>query len=125
MTRCILIVDDDPDIRAVARVALEKFAGWKTLIAASGLEALDLAKQALPDAILLDVSMPDHDGFWVFEQLQAVPLTQGIPVILLTAKALSRDRRHFSTMGVIGVITKPFDPITVWLQVAELLGWVV
>ncbi|WP_013321494.1 response regulator [Gloeothece verrucosa] len=123
MTKRILIVDDDQDIRDVAQVAFEKFARWETITAASGAEGLEKAKMNALDAIVLDVSMPDMDGFSVFEKLQADPLTERIPVVLLTAKVLASDRQRFAQMGVAGVITKPFNPLTVWTEVAVLLGW--
>lgn len=123
MTKRILVVDDDPDIRDVAQLALRKFARWEVTAAPSGQEGLNLAKSASPDAILLDVSMPDMDGISVFEKLQSDPATQPIPVVLLTAKVLPSDRQRFAALGVAGVITKPFDPVTLSTQVAKLLGW--
>lgn len=123
MTKRLLIVDDDPDLQAVIQIALEKFAGWQVTIAASGPEALSKAEQEPLDAILLDISMPGMDGFTVFEQLQANPITQGIPVILLTAKVTTSDRRRFEEMQIAGVITKPFNPVMLQSQVANFLGW--
>lgn len=123
MTKRILVVDDDQDIRDVAQLALRKFARWEVAAAASGQEGLNLAKADPPDAILLDVSMPDMDGISVFEQLQSDPVTHSIPVVLLTAKVLPSDRQRFAALGVSGVITKPFDPVTLSTQVTKLLGW--
>lgn len=123
MTKQMLLIDDDPDIRAVARVAMEKFARWQVKVAASGIEGLVQAQSLPLDGILLDVSMPDMDGFSVFEQLQANPATRSIPVVLLTAKVLPSDRRRFAEMGVAGVITKPFNPVTLCDQIAALLAW--
>jgi CheY-like chemotaxis protein len=122
-TKRILIVDDEEDIRDVVRVSLEEFAGWLTISATSGIEGLQIAKADILDAILLDISMPDMNGFEMCEELQADPKTQKIPVIVLTAKVLPSDRRRFKDLDVAGVITKPFDPITIWKQVAEILGW--
>ncbi|UIE38317.1 response regulator [Leptodesmis sichuanensis] len=123
MTKRILVVDDDQDIRDVAQLALRKFGRWDVTAAPSGQDGLNLAKADPPDAILLDVSMPDMDGISVFEQLQRDPATQQIPVVLLTAKVLPSDRQRFAALGVWGVITKPFDPVTLSTQVAKLLGW--
>jgi CheY-like chemotaxis protein len=128
MAKRLLIVDDDPFIRDVAQVTLRKSAGWVSLTAASGREALErvqseIAKCEALDAILLDISMPGMDGFSVFEQLQADATTQSIPVILLTAKALPDNLQPFSEMGFAGVIVKPFDPLTVCRQIAEILNW--
>jgi CheY-like chemotaxis protein len=123
MTKHILVIDDETDIRDVLQMSLEGFAGWKVMQAESGREGLLNAKAEPFDAILLDISMPEMDGFECFEQLQADLQTQMIPVILLTAKALPRDRRRFAAMGVAGVIIKPFNSRQVWKQVAEILGW--
>ena len=82
-----------------------------------------LAQAQSLDAILLDVSMPDMDGFAFFQKLQENPASQSIPVILLTAKVLPDDRARFAKMGVAGVINKPFNPVTISEQVAEILGW--
>ncbi|EFA72357.1 response regulator [Cylindrospermopsis raciborskii CENA303] len=123
MAKHILIVDDEQDIRVIVRISLEKFAGWRTILAATAEEALEKARSQLPDAILLDITMPDTDGFQVWDKLQSDPLTKSIPVILLTAKTSSLDKKRFSDMGVAGVITKPFNPIIIWKQVQEILAW--
>jgi CheY-like chemotaxis protein len=119
----ILIVDDDDDIRDVVRVSLEEFGGWTTLTAASGFEGLQLAQTTQLDAILLDISMPDMDGFALCKALQTNPATQQIPLIVLTAKVLPKDRLRFAQLDIAGVITKPFNPVTIWQQMAEILGW--
>jgi CheY-like chemotaxis protein len=123
MTKRILIVDDEEDIRDVVRISLEEFAGWLTFTATSGIEGLQTARREVPDAILLDISMPDMDGFQLCEALQTDPQTQKIPVIVLTAKVLPRDRHRLEALEVVGVITKPFDPVTIWRQIADILGW--
>ncbi len=123
MTKRILIVDDDQDICKVMQLALEKFAGWTAIVAQSGQAGLFLAKTQCLDAILLDVSLPDIDGVELFTQLQADATTCSIPVILLTAKILPSDRQRFAQMAVAGVITKPFNPLNVWTEIATILGW--
>lgn len=123
MTKRILFVDDEADIRDIVQAALEDLGGWQTLGAASGAEALRLAKQGAIDAILLDISMPDIDGFELFEQLRAISATQDVPVIVLTSKVLARDRARFATLNLAGLITKPFNPLTLAQQIATLLGW--
>ena len=121
----ILIVDDEEDICQVVQASLEEFGGWQTVLAYSGQDGLTLAQAEHPDAILLDVSMPGMDGFELFEKLQEDPETREIPVILLTSKVLARDRNRFAHLAIVGVITKPFNPLTIWQQVADLLGWAV
>lgn len=123
LPKTILIVDDDDDIRDVVRVSLEEFGGWTTVAAASGFAGLQIAQTTRLDVILLDISMPDMDGFELCEALQANPATQQIPLIVLTAKVLPRDRLRFAELAIAGVITKPFDPVKVWRQLAEILGW--
>lgn len=123
MAKQILIVDDEDDIRDIVQAALEEIAGWQTLTAASGLECLRLAQTKAVDAILLDISMPDMDGFEIFRQLQAHPNTRPIPVIVLTSKVLARDRAHFAALDLAGTITKPFNPLSLGQEVATLLGW--
>ncbi|MCC3416822.1 MAG: response regulator [Microcoleus sp. PH2017_29_MFU_D_A] len=119
----ILVIDDAEDIREVAQVSLEVVGGWEVLTASSGREGMAKALAEQPDAILLDVMMPDQDGPTTFKQLQANHATQHIPVILLTAKALASDRRMFADLGVVSVIAKPFEPMALAAQVAEALGW--
>jgi CheY-like chemotaxis protein len=119
----ILIVDDEEDICQVVQASLEEFGGWQTVLAHSGQAGLTIAQAEHPDAILLDVSMPEMDGFEMFAKLQNNSATQSIPVILLTSKVLARDRKRFVVLAIAGVITKPFNPLTIWQQVADLLGW--
>ena len=123
VTKHILIVDDEDDIREVAELALEAVGGWQVSMANSGLDGLAKAEAEQPDAILLDVMMPDMDGLETFQKLQANSATQEIPVILLTAKAQATDQQRFLQVGVTGIITKPFKAMMLASQVAELLGW--
>jgi len=121
----ILIIDDEARIRELVQACLEDLGGWATLTAASGEEGLKIAQNESRwlNAILLDVSMPEMDGFTVYAKLQAHPTTKSIPVILLTAKVQASDRLRFRQMGVAGVITKPFSPTSIATQIAEILGW--
>ena len=121
--RRILLVDDEDHIREVAQVSLEMTAGWEVLTAGSGSEGLATAVAEQPDAILLDMMMPDMDGPATFQGLLADQRTRHIPVVLLTAKVQASDRRRFAALGVAGVIAKPFDPLSLADQVAETLGW--
>ncbi|MFB8793476.1 MAG: response regulator [Microcoleus sp.] len=119
----ILVIDDATDIREVAQISLQVVGGWEVLTASSGQEGVAKAIAEQPDAILLDVMMPDQDGPTTFQQLQANSATQHIPVILLTAKALASDRQMFAKLGVVSVIAKPFEPMYLAAQVAQILGW--
>jgi two-component system alkaline phosphatase synthesis response regulator PhoP len=112
MSRRILIVDDEDDIREVAQLCLEVMGDWIVTPASSGQQALELAAKLQPDVILMDVMMPELDGPSTFKLLQQNEATRSIPVILLTAKVQASDRKHFDDLGVAGVIAKPFDPLT-------------
>jgi len=121
--RRILLVDDEDHIREVAQMSLEMTAGWEVFTAGSGAEGLAKAAAEQPDAILLDMMMPDMDGPATFRGLQADQRTRHIPVVLLTAKVQAADRQRFAGLGVAGLIAKPFDPLGLAGQVAETLGW--
>lgn len=123
MAKQILIIDNEPYIQEVAQISLETLAGWQVLTASSGQSGIATAEQVQPDAILLDVMMPDMDGIATFEKLQANPATQPIPVILLTAKVQVADRRRYEALGIMATIAKPFDPLTLADQIARILGW--
>ncbi|MGI8457694.1 MAG: response regulator [Propionibacteriaceae bacterium] len=122
-TRRVLVVDDDDAIREVAQMALQIVGGWDVTTARNGQEALVKALAEQPDAILLDVMMPDMDGPTTIVHLKADPQTVAIPVILLTAKVQSRDHREWATLDMVGVIAKPFDPMSLAGQMATMLGW--
>ena len=119
----ILIIDNEPSIREVAQICLETVAGWQTIIAGSGLEGLAAAERDRPDAILLDVMMPELDGLATFELLQANPLTRSIPVILLTAKVQTSDSQSYTDLGIRSTIAKPFSPLELASQIATILDW--
>ncbi len=121
--RKILIVDDENDIREVAAMSMEAVCGWSVVQAGSGPEGVRLAQDQHPDAILLDVMMPDMDGPSTLQQLRSNTATATIPVIFLTAKVQSSDRKRFADMGVNAVLAKPFDPMLLCTQIAEALGW--
>jgi CheY-like chemotaxis protein len=123
MARKILIIDDEEDIREVAALSLETVAGWDVLVAGSGAAGIAKARESRPDAILLDVMMPGMDGPTTFRELRAIPETSGIPVILLTAKVQAADQKRFSDLGVASVMFKPFDPLILARDIAQVLGW--
>jgi CheY-like chemotaxis protein len=119
----ILIIDDEPSIREVAQICLETVANWEVIIAASGQEGLVKAEAEQPDAILLDVMMPDMDGFTTLKKLQENPATANLPVILLTAKVQPSDRLHYKELGLKAAIAKPFEPLKLADEIAQVLGW--
>ena len=123
LPRKVLVVDDDDVIREVAKVALEVVGGWQVSTATSGDEAGRLAVTEHPDVVLLDVMMPGLDGPSTAVLLSGDPATREVPVIFLTAKAPLTDDQISATPNLVGVITKPFDPMSLARQVCSLVGW--
>ncbi len=119
----ILVVDDEERIREVVRMCLVKLAQWEVMEAGSGEEAIQAAIAHVPDAILLDVSMPGMNGLETLQQLQRHPKTASIPVIFLTAKVQPNEQLQYKQLDVAGLIVKPFDPIQISKAISQLLGW--
>ena len=123
MSRRVLLVDDEDDIREVARMSLSAVAGWEVVTAASGHEALDAGAAGAPyDAVLLDVMMPGLDGPSTLPLLRERDWGRDVPVVFLTAKVQPADRRMLEALGAAGIVAKPFDPMTLAEQVEALLG---
>ena len=119
----LMHVDDEPDIREVAAMALELDPEISLTSMASGEAALEqLSAGARPDVILLDVMMPQMDGPGVLAALRGIEGLDETPVIFMTARAQSGEIDRFKALGAIGVITKPFDPMTLANQVRDLLA---
>jgi len=116
----IMHVDDEPDIREVARLALEEVGGFTVESCASGAQAIERAPPFRPDVVLLDVMMPGMSGPEVLEALRGLPETAEIPVIFMTAKVQAREIEALTELGAIGVIEKPFDPMTMSSLVTEI-----
>ena len=121
--RRILIVDDEADIREVAQVSLELMGPYEVITASSGREGVHSARARQPDAILLDVMMPDLDGPAVLAELRADPATRDIPVLFLTARTQTVERAQLVRLGAAGILTKPFDPLKLATDVADALRW--
>jgi len=122
-TKKILIVDDEDDIREIAQMSLEDIGGWQVITASCGAEGIAKAEAEHPDAILLDVMMPEMDGPTTVLKLRERPSTKSIPVILLTAKVQARDWQKFAALRVAAILVKPFDPVLLPGQIAAALGW--
>lgn len=117
----ILSVDDEKDVTDLISFHLSR-AGYHVLTASSGREALDLIHAQRPDLIILDLMLPDIDGFGVCEILRRQPATATIPVIILTAWATT-DARHFGLeLGALDYLTKPFSPKKLVDRVTQLLS---
>jgi CheY-like chemotaxis protein len=121
----ILHVDDEPDIREVIEISLGLDPDFELRSCESGSEALAVAAYWKPNVILLDVMMPVMDGPATLSKLRENPGTAAIPVIFMTARAQSREVDRFRALGAIGVIAKPFDPMTLAASVRHYLPDVV
>lgn len=120
MTLNILYVDDETDIREIVAFALEDEADMSLRLCASGAEALAAVQLQRPDLVLLDVMMPGMDGPSTLRQLRALPSMAQLPAAFATAKVQPREVDEFKAMGALGVIAKPFDPMTLPAQVRKL-----
>jgi CheY-like chemotaxis protein len=107
----VLLVDDEPDLRRIGQLSLERVGRFEVVVAASGAQALEVAARERPDAILLDVMMPELDGPGTFALLRGHERTRDIPVVFMTAKAQAHEVARLRSLGARGVISKPFDPM--------------
>lgn len=118
----VLLVEDDPDIQKMAALALKYRGGHTVLAASGGAEGLALAARENPDVILLDVMMPEMDGFETCRRLKEQPGTRHIPVVFLSARAQQTEMQRGQSLGAIGFLVKPFDPMTLGSQLESLLS---
>ena len=108
----VLVVDDEDDIRRIATLSLVGVGGMEVAEANGGPEGIRRAREDRPDVILLDMMMPGMDGLATFRALRGDPETSGIPVVFLTAKAMTSEVARLKDLGARGVLIKPFDPMT-------------
>lgn len=117
----VLIIDDEADIRRIARLSLSRIGGMEVTDAESGPEGVRKAQESPPDAILLDVKMPGFDGPSTLAALRGNPVTSGIPVLFLTAATTPSEMDALGQLGAAGILTKPFDPLVLPSQVRAAL----
>ena len=120
MRETILVVDDEEDVLDLVRYHLSR-AGFEVDVASNGAAALNVARQRRPDAIVLDVMLPQMSGTEVFQKLRLEIDTAKIPVLMLTAKGQLSDRLAGLELGVDDYITKPFSPRELVLRIQNLL----
>ena len=118
----VMYVDDEPDIREIAELALSLDPGFTVLTAGSGAEALELLGRKVPDAVLLDVMMPGMDGPTLLARMREDARLAEVPVIFVTARAQRSELQNFAMLDACGVIAKPFDPMTLAAKVRELIA---
>ncbi len=112
----VLLVDDEGAIRTICRVNLESD-GLTVFEASDGREGLGVVREKHPELVLLDVMMPEVDGWEVARELASDPATRDIPVVFLSARASREDKARAQALGAVGYVVKPFDPV-------ELAGFV-
>ena len=122
MSKSILIIDDEEDVKDIAQMGLEMAADWNVITASSGKEGLTLAASTQPEVILLDLMMPEWDGKETLQNLKANQSTSSIPVILMTAKTQSAIATELSELDLAGVITKPFRPLELPEKITNILN---
>ncbi len=113
----ILYAEDEPDIQAVAKIALETVGGFELKVCNNGEEALANAVSYAPDLLLFDVMMPCMDGPTAFKSIKKLPEMANTPVIFMTAKVQPTEVAEYKELGAIDVIAKPFDPMTLAEQI--------
>jgi CheY-like chemotaxis protein len=116
----ILYVEDEPDIQAVARIALETVGGFTVQICSCGEDALQAAVEFAPDLLLLDVMMPGMDGPTTLKELRNLPQLENTPAVFMTAKVQPQEVEQFKSYGALDVIAKPFDPMALSGQIAAV-----
>lgn len=116
----ILYVEDDPDIQAIAMMVLETISGFTVQACSSGKEALEKAVAFQPDLILLDVMMPGMDGPETLKGLRNFLELQATPVVFMTAKVQPQEVQGYIALGAVGVIAKPFDPMTLAQELRDI-----
>ena len=117
----VLVIDDDRNIREVVSMCLHKLKGWEVITVSSGQEGLSQVLTKSPDAIVLDVMMPEMDGLAFLRQLRSNTRNKSIPVILLTANRYLPDKDLLTELGVVETISKPFLPIDLVRQIDRAL----
>jgi CheY-like chemotaxis protein len=122
-TKQILVIDDNTQIRQMIQATLEQLTDWEVKVASSAQEGLSTADEQSPDAILLDLMMPEMDGVDCLKALRLNPKTREIPVIFLTAEQSLTEPYRFHALGAVGAIAKPFDPLNLAPSIEHTLGW--
>jgi two-component system, OmpR family, response regulator len=116
----ILYIEDDIDIQTIAVMVLETMSGFTVEACTCGTEALSKASAFKPDLILLDVMMPGMDGPETLLALRKLPELTSTPVVFMTAKVQPKEVQGYLELGALGVIAKPFDPMTLADELREL-----
>jgi len=117
----VLVIDDDPVILELLRVNFE-IEGFEVVCARDGEEGLQRARESRPDIVISDIMMPRRDGLQLLSDLKSDPVTEHLPVILLSAKAQKSEVQHGLDLGADDYITKPFDPLELIDRLNAVMG---
>jgi DNA-binding response OmpR family regulator len=120
MLERILYAEDDADIQQIAILALEAIGGFTVKACNDGLEALAAIENFAPQLLLLDVMMPNMDGPKALVEIRKIDAFKNTPVIFMTAKVQEEEVNKYLNIGAIGVIAKPFDPMTLAEQIQAI-----
>ncbi len=118
----VLVVEDDADIQIVLKMVLTRLGKCDVVVVGEGAPVVPSAKENHPDFILLDMMLPDMSGLDIIKALKENPDTKDIPVIFLTARAMPNEAQEVITLGALGYLSKPFDPMTLVPQINSLLS---
>lgn len=121
MSKKILIIEDEPEIRTVVAIAVENEGEFVAVTASNGADGIRLAQAERPDVILLDLLLPGMDGCEVCRRIKADPDLRSIPVIFLSAQADYREVEKIVQAGGCATLSKPFDPLRLSSQIMEIL----
>lgn len=122
VSKRLLHVEDDEDIQMIARMVLVDLGGFEVLQCASGAEAVEKAAAFGPDLLLLDFMMPGMNGLATLKALRGLPGLGAVPAVFMTAKTLAVSPEDMAANGVVGVIGKPFDPVSLPAEISRYLG---
>ena len=117
----VLVAEDDPDIQVILKMVLVRLGKCEVVITFQGDQVLPMAKEHHPGLILLDVMLPEMSGFEICKVLKSDPETKSIPVIFLTARSMPAEIQEAMTLGALGYLAKPFDPMTLVAQINKIL----
>lgn len=116
----ILYAEDEADVQTIVEISVWSTSKHEIKTCSNGKLLLECVEEYNPDLILLDIMMPEMDGPTTFKNLQSNPKTKDIPVVFMTAKAQSHEIEMFKQTGVVGIITKPFEPLTLCKDIEKI-----
>lgn len=123
MTKCILLIEQETNLREVLYVVLTELGGWQVTSVSSIQEGIQSYNKIRPDAVLLDASTSERDAIIFIEELKSYCKVQSIPILLISDSAKWFTEKQLKDMGFAGAIVKPFNPTTIPMQISQFLNW--